>query len=110
MKSALVGHTGFVGGTLLRQRSFDDLYNSRNVEALAGKTYDLVACAAAPGVKWKANQEPEQDLASIRRLRRLRSIAPPAARTAATASCSRTSSPRASRRSWSVSPASSATA
>jgi len=70
MKSALVGHTGFVGGTLLRQRPFDDLYNSRNVEALAGKTYDLVACAAAPGVKWKANQEPEQDLASIRRLTR----------------------------------------
>lgn len=68
MQSALLGHTGFVGGTLLRQHRFDDLYNSSNIEQLAGKSYDLVACAAAPGVKWKANKEPEQDLASIRRL------------------------------------------
>ncbi len=68
MASALLGYTGFVGGTLLQQRGFDDLYNSSNIEQLAGKSYDLVACAAAPGVKWKANKEPEQDLASIRRL------------------------------------------
>lgn len=68
MPSALIGHTGFVGGTLLRQHRFDDLYNSTNIEQLAGKSYDLVACAAAPGVKWKANKEPEQDLASIKRL------------------------------------------
>ena len=52
MQSALLGHTGFVGGTLLRQHRFDDLYNSSNIEQLAGKSYDLVACAAAPGVKW----------------------------------------------------------
>ncbi len=68
MASALIGHTGFVGGTLSRQHAFDDLYNSSNIETLAGKTYDLVACAAAPGLKWKANQAPEADLASIRRL------------------------------------------
>jgi nucleoside-diphosphate-sugar epimerase len=68
MASALLGYTGFVGGTLLQQRPFDDLYNSSNIEQLAGKSYDLVACAAAPGVKWKANKEPEQDLASIQRL------------------------------------------
>lgn len=66
--TALVGHTGFVGGSLLRQRPFADLYNSANVEALAGRSYDLIACAGAPGLKWKANQQPEQDLASIRRL------------------------------------------
>jgi nucleoside-diphosphate-sugar epimerase len=66
--SALVGHTGFVGGTLLRQHRFDDLYNTSNIESLAGKSYDLIACAAAPGLKWKANQQPEADLASIRRL------------------------------------------
>jgi nucleoside-diphosphate-sugar epimerase len=68
MTTALLGYTGFVGGTLLRQHAFDDLYNSTNIEQLAGRDYDLVVCAAAPGVKWKANKEPEQDLASIRRL------------------------------------------
>ena len=68
MASALLGYTGFVGGTLHQQHRFDDLYNSSNIEQLAGKHYDLVACAAAPGVKWKANKEPEQDLASIQRL------------------------------------------
>lgn len=68
MASALLGYTGFVGGTLHQQHRFDDLYNSSNIEQLAGKRYDLVACAAAPGVKWKANKEPEQDLASVRRL------------------------------------------
>lgn len=68
MTTALLGYTGFVGGTLLQQRAFDDLYNSKNIEQLAGRSYDLVVCAAAPGVKWKANKEPEQDLASIHRL------------------------------------------
>lgn len=68
MRSALIGHTGFVGGTLGRQHPFDDLYNSSNIETLAGKSYDLIACAAAPGLKWKANQAPDADLASIRRL------------------------------------------
>lgn len=68
MASALLGYTGFVGGTLQQQHRFDDFYNSSNIEQLAGKHYDLVACAAAPGVKWKANKEPEQDLASIHKL------------------------------------------
>jgi nucleoside-diphosphate-sugar epimerase len=68
MASALIGYTGFVGGTLHRQHAFDDLYNTSNIEALAGKSYELIACAAAPGLKWKANQDPDGDLASIRRL------------------------------------------
>lgn len=66
--SALLGATGFVGGSLLRQRPFTDLYRSTDIESLAGRSYDLIACAAAPGLKWKANQQPAEDLASIRRL------------------------------------------
>jgi len=68
MRRALIGHTGFVGGNLLRQTTFDKLYRSRNVDELRGECFDLVVCAGAPAVKWKANAEPEADLANLRRL------------------------------------------
>lgn len=68
MRTALVGYTGFVGGSLLRQFPTDDCFNSENIESLKGRSYDLLLCAGAPGVKWKANKEPEQDRASIDRL------------------------------------------
>jgi nucleoside-diphosphate-sugar epimerase len=68
MGNALVGHTGFVGGNLLRQAAFDDLYNSKNIEAIAGKSYDLLVCAGAPAEKWKANRDPAADWAAISRL------------------------------------------
>ena len=68
MPDALVGFTGFVGGNLLRQRRFDDLYNSRNIESIAGKEYELLVCAGAPAEKWKANRDPETDHANIQRL------------------------------------------
>lgn len=68
MKTALIGHTGFVGSTLLRQAAFDDLYHRKNVEEIAGRHYALAVCAAAPAEKWKANQEPEADRANIGRM------------------------------------------
>ena len=64
----LVGYTGYVGTTLLTQTHFDDLYNSSNIETIQNKEYDLVICAAAPAVKWKANQSPQEDLDNIKRL------------------------------------------
>ena len=68
MKSALIGHTGFVGGNLRAQLPFDDLYNTSNLETIAAREYDLVVSAGAPAVKWLANKEPEADKASIARL------------------------------------------
>lgn len=64
----LLGYTGYVGSTLLSQTQFDDLYNSKNIETIRGKEYDLIICAAAPAVKWKANQAPIEDLENINRL------------------------------------------
>ncbi|MEX1025332.1 MAG: pyridine nucleotide transhydrogenase [Planctomycetota bacterium] len=70
MARALIGHTGFVGGNLVEQAGgFTDCYNSKNVEDLAGRSFELVVCAGAPAVKWKANQEPDADRASLARLR-----------------------------------------
>jgi nucleoside-diphosphate-sugar epimerase len=67
-ETALIGYTGFVGGNLLAQRAFDALYNSSNIEEIAGRSFDLIVCAGAPAEKWKANAEPERDLANIERL------------------------------------------
>ncbi|HEX4414791.1 MAG TPA: hypothetical protein VH107_14245 [Lacipirellulaceae bacterium] len=61
MRSGLVGYTGFVGGTLRRQRSFDAEYNSKNIRSIAREHFDLLICAGAPAEKWKANANPEQD-------------------------------------------------
>ena len=68
MRTALIGHTGFVGQNLARQTRFDDLYNSRNIEQIAGRSYDLVVCSGARAEKWLANREPEQDRQGIARL------------------------------------------
>ena len=70
MREALIGHSGFVGANLARQHAFSDLFNSRNIEEIAGHAFDRVVCAAAPGVKWLANQKPEEDRAAIDRLMR----------------------------------------
>lgn len=65
MKTALIGYTGFVGGNLEHQGSFDDLYNSKNIADIEGKEYDLVVSAANRAEMWRINQEPEKDLAEI---------------------------------------------
>ncbi len=46
MSSALIGYTGFVGSTLLRERPFYVQYNSKNIHDIAGRQFDLLFCAA----------------------------------------------------------------
>ena len=65
---ALIGSTGFVGGSLLRQRSFGAQYHSADIEAIAGRRFGRVVCAGATAVKWWANANAAADLAGIRRL------------------------------------------
>mgnify|MGYP001550159424 CR=1 FL=1 len=62
---SLIGHSGFVGTTLLKQRSFDELYRSINIGEMDGCRFDTVVCAAAPAQKWIANREPEADRQKI---------------------------------------------
>lgn len=70
MTAALIGHTGFVGGNLQRQTRFDAFFNSKNIETIAGRRFDLLVCAGAPAEKWKANQNPEADRENLQRLQR----------------------------------------
>lgn len=68
MTTALIGHSGFVGTTLLKQRTFDALYRSVDIHECSGREFELVVCAAAPAQKWIANREPQADLQNINRL------------------------------------------
>ena len=68
--SALIGYSGFVGGNLLRQRSFDACFNSANIEHIAGRSFDLVVVCGVRAEKWKANADPAADLDGIERLTR----------------------------------------
>ena len=68
MRTALIGYTGFVGSNIYRQAQFDEVYNSKNINDIMGKTLDLVVCVGVPAVKWWANQNPAEDLAIIESL------------------------------------------
>lgn len=68
MADALIGHTGFVGGNLLRQRPFDECFHSQTIRTITGRRYDLLVCSGAPAEKWRANQEPERDWANLQLL------------------------------------------
>lgn len=68
MKNALIGFSGFVGSTLLKQTNFDALHRSTNIADIDGQTFNMVVCAGAPAQKWIANKEPEADLQIIKGL------------------------------------------
>lgn len=65
MKNALVGYTGFVGSTLLRQARFEAVYRSTTIAKIDEYEFDFVVCAGAPAQKWIANSNPEDDKKNI---------------------------------------------
>lgn len=65
MSSALIGYTGYVGSTLLRQTEFSALYRSTNIGDMRGNSFDTVVCAGAPAQKWIANRDPSLDRQKI---------------------------------------------
>ena len=65
VSDGIIGHTGFVGSSLLKQRSFPNLYNTSNVDCIVGQSFETLVCAAAPGSMFTANRDPESDLAQI---------------------------------------------
>ncbi len=63
--NALIGHSGFVGSNLAAQHRFDACFNSKNIEAIRGGSFQLIVCAGVQSKKWWANQHPEADWAGI---------------------------------------------
>jgi sugar phosphate isomerase/epimerase len=67
---AIIGHTGFVGGTLYDSMPQAACFNSKNIEEIAGRTFDVVICSGLPAAKWMINQNPDADLANMQKLQR----------------------------------------
>lgn len=65
MNNALIGFSGFVGSTLLKQSSFASQYRSTNIGEIDGGSFDTVVCAGAPAQKWIANKDPAADREKI---------------------------------------------
>lgn len=65
MADALIGYSGFVGSTLLKQRGFEARYRSTDIGEIEGRTFDTIVCAGAPAQKWLANRDPAGDRAKI---------------------------------------------
>lgn len=65
MNAALIGHTGFVGGNLLRQGDFTATYRSTTIDQLRGRHFDQIWCAGVRAVKWWANKHPDEDWQGI---------------------------------------------
>jgi hypothetical protein len=66
--NALIGSSGFVGRTLLRQFFFESKYSSTTIADIDGRTFGRIVCAAAPSQKWIANREPVADRENIEML------------------------------------------
>ena len=65
MTSALIGYSGFVGGAILRARSFDARFRSTDIDEIRGRQFDLVVCCGTPAEKWRANRDPAEDRARL---------------------------------------------
>ena len=65
MADALIGYSGYIGSTLLKQMSFQYLFRSKNIGDINGRLINKALCTAAPAQKWIANREPEVDRQNI---------------------------------------------
>ena len=65
--NALIGFSGFVGSTLLKQLVFSSLslYRSTNIQEIDSQEFNFVLCAGAPAQKWIANKCPDEDKKNI---------------------------------------------
>jgi len=68
LMNALIGHSGFVGSTLLKQARFDAIFRSTNIQEIENQHFNLVVCAGAPAQKWIANRDPAADRQKINSL------------------------------------------
>ena len=65
VKTALIGYTGFVGSNIAAVHEFTDCYNTTNIDAIRGRSYDLVVSAAARADSHRINQNGPADRAEI---------------------------------------------
>ena len=62
---ALIGHTGFIGRNLARQRTWDACFSRQDIDAIRGRSFELVVCAGLPSDRWLANGNPGGDRSNM---------------------------------------------
>lgn len=65
MRTALIGHTGFVGSNLASRHPFDAVYNTANIHEIEGETFDLVVTAGNRADSHRINREGDADRAEV---------------------------------------------
>ncbi len=68
MTRALIGHTGFIGATLLAGGGFTHGFTRADIDEMRGQRFDEIVCAGVPGSRAAAAREPERDRETIARL------------------------------------------
>ncbi len=68
IKNALIGYTGFIGSNLLNFKKKFHKYNSKNINKIKNKQYDLVICAGTSSKIWLAKKKPRLDFNRIKYL------------------------------------------
>ncbi|MEI0606111.1 hypothetical protein R4K48_03995 [Brachyspira pulli] len=68
MNKCLIGYTGFVGSNILIKSDFEFKYNSKNINDIKNKKFDLLICSSIPADMQLANTNPEKDLSNIKEL------------------------------------------
>lgn len=66
--NCIIGYTGFVGSAICRNTNFDVYINSKNLESIVGKKFDMLVLACLPAEKWRANLDPELDSNNLSRI------------------------------------------
>lgn len=66
--TAVLGSTGLMGSTVVRQRPVAAGFHRPDLEEAAKQPWGWLWVAAAPAEKWIANEDPERDLAGIDRV------------------------------------------
>lgn len=65
MSTALIGYSGFIGSNIAAAADFTDLYNTRNITEIRGRSYDLVVSAFGRADSHRINTHAADDLAEI---------------------------------------------
>ena len=64
-ETAIIGYTGFIGSNLIGISKNIDKFNSKNINKIQNRDYNLVVCAGTPSLRWIANKYPETDKENI---------------------------------------------
>ncbi len=67
-KFALIGYSGFIGSNLINFNNKIDKFNSKNINKIKKKKYDLVICAGTYSKIWLAKKYPKKDKKNINTL------------------------------------------